>query len=35
MRTALKRAAISMYCHGALPAACVAWLFRAFDLRGE
>jgi hypothetical protein len=35
MRTALKRAAVSMYCRGALPATCVAWLFRVFDLRAK
>lgn len=33
-RRAIKRAAISLYCHRAMPAALVALLFRAFNLKG-
>lgn len=33
MRATIKRASVSLYCHGALPVACVAWLFRALNLR--
>lgn len=34
MRSAIKRSAINLYCHGAMPAPLVALLFRAFNLKG-